>query len=634
MTQLKALRGIQRNWRYVSLGFLLYLISVFAYSTWQFLIAERELLAETDERLLIAAQVTDHYLGPHYHDRTTAIDSLSADEYTQIVNELTALAQALNVTYLYSLVRQGDMLYFASDSLQPEDLERGLATAYFDAYEDIVPAELDAFDAPGPTFLSDISVRWGDFRTVYLPGVSSQGVPYVIGANLRRESLDVLQSAKIKEALELFAASLLLVVPMLLMVIVPLRRLAFRNPLTNLPNRMRLQADLERATPSQQYLAVINILEFHRINDAFGTQEGDRILREVCLRLRTKLGKRAPLYHIYADEFAFLFSHDDPCTYLETLHEHMEGESMRADHHMVHLRFRIGYADAQKPRALRHANEALQLGKRQHARVTSQVSAETRHATLQNLDDVHELHEALREQRVEAWYMPIRDLRSSTIHGYEALARIRLRNGDYLQPNAFIALAKEYNLLSAITEEILRQALKVFATRKDRVAINLTHADIVSSIQLERIYQYLKAFPEPQRITLELIETDLFMHQRHAIPGLERLRTTGVEVGIDDFGTGYSNFSLLAALNINELKIDGSLIEPLIPHNGVTIEQSQIKYKIVQTMTQLAHELGMLVCAEFVADDALLTIVKDLGIDLAQGFAIGEAQPAPLPENT
>lgn len=307
---------------------------------------------------------------------------------------------------------------------------------------------------------------------------------------------------------------------------------------------------------------------------------------------------------------------------------------MRADHHMVHLRFRIGYADAQKPRALRHANEALQLGKRQHARVTSQVSAETRHATLQNLDDVHELHEALREQRVEAWYMPIRDLRSSTIHGYEALARIRLRNGDYLQPNAFIALAKEYNLLSAITEEILRQALKVFATRKDRVAINLTHADIVSSIQLERIYQYLKAFPEPQRITLELIETDLFMHQRHAIPGLERLRTTGVEVGIDDFGTGYSNFSLLAALNINELKIDGSLIEPLIPHNGVTIEQSQIKYKIVQTMTQLAHELGMLVCAEFVADDALLTIVKDLGIDLAQGFAIGEAQPAPLPENT
>lgn len=415
----------------------------------------------------------------------------------------------------------------------------------------------------------------------------------------------------------------------ILLLLIPLYRLTYRNGITGLPNRNGLLFDL--ASPQTGYLAVVNIRGFHLINDAYGVAKGDQILKEIADDLRKIASAGTKIYHSDADVFAFIFNASNPYRYLKEIQETLSRTRRIIDHQKLHLRIEIGYAPATYPHALRYATRGVYVARQNRMFVAEGFANESEHLTRTRLRITDQIYRAIRDRRIEAWYMPIQDVKNGKIVSYEALARLRTENGKIILPQDFVENASEHGTLSEITLHILDQALTVFADRSEKISINISHLDLESPVYLKKIIDRLKRFPEPARVCFEITENSLFLNRKLAEAGMREITRSNAAISIDDFGVGYSNLSRIAEMDVSEIKIDGSLIAPLTQSMEISSREIQNKKHVVESLVNLAKRLSIETCAEYVETDAHIEICRSIGIDRMQGYAIGQPQPQPLP---
>jgi len=416
----------------------------------------------------------------------------------------------------------------------------------------------------------------------------------------------------------------------LLLLLIPLYQLAYRNNITGLRNRNRLVYDLEQPQPG--YLAALNIRGFHLINDAYGIRAGDRVLKEIANDLRAITAPDTKIYHSEADVFAFIFTADDPYSYLKKIQRIITEKRRQIDHQTLHLRIEIGYAPLAYPHPLRYAMRGIYVARKRKMFVAEGTPDDTHSLTRSKMHLIDEVFAALKEDRIEAWYMPIQDVRKKKIVAYEALARIRTAKGELIPPEEFITTAAEHGILSEITVHILDQALQAFTNRPEEVSINISHLDLESPLHLRKILERLRGFGAPERITFEITETSLFLNRDLAETGLKDILHSGARLSIDDFGIGYSNFARIVEMQIHEIKLDGSLIAPLVRLDSISDEELLNKKRVTQSIISLAKKMDLVTCAEFVETEEHIKLCHDLGVDRMQGYAIGAPQPLPLPE--
>jgi len=398
------------------------------------------------------------------------------------------------------------------------------------------------------------------------------------------------------------------------------------DSVSGLPNRTLLIDYLSLNHASA--LAILNIDRFSDINDVYGVAIGDQVLSGYGYWLRNKVEKTAGilLYKLGSDEYALVFEEhfdaDDALAFLEYLVDKTEEESFVIDGIEVVLSITVGF-DPKSEKLIENATRALKQAKLEREKIsiyTPLIGAKKEHAN--NIEWYKEIREALEEDRIVPYFQPIVDNKTHEIIKYEALIRLIKRDGAVVSPFHFLDIAKKIRLYPALTKRMIEKVAEQFETCVIPVSINLSTDDLLNRELADYIEELLLRTKIGGRIIFEVLESEGISNYTEVSTFIERFKAIGCAFAIDDFGSGYSNFDHLLRLNIDTLKIDGSLIKNL-PHD----RNAQI---IVSHICNFAHEMGFSTIAEFVADEAIYHKVLELGIDASQGYYFYEPLQKPI----
>ncbi|MDP3587556.1 MAG: GGDEF domain-containing protein [Sulfuricurvum sp.] len=403
------------------------------------------------------------------------------------------------------------------------------------------------------------------------------------------------------------------------------RHLGF-DSVSGLPNRVSLIDYLSSHHVSA--LAILNIDRFSDINDVYGVAIGDQVLAGYGQWLRKKIDKTKGilLYNIGSDEYALVFDEhsntEDNLCFLEYLIDKTEEASFVIEGIEVVLSISVGF-DPKSEKLIENATRALKQAKidRTKLSVYTPLLGE-RKEQANNIEWYKEIKEALEEERIVPYFQPIVDNKSHKIIKYEALIRLIKRDGTVISPCHFLDISKKIRLYPRLTKAMIDKVVERFETCYIPVSINLSTEDLLNAELADYIEEQLERYTIGDRIIFEILESEGIINYTQVSTFIERFKAIGCSFAIDDFGSGYSNFEHLLRLNIDTLKIDGSLIKNL-PYD----KNAQI---IVRHICEFAHEIGLATIAEFVADEAIYNAVRDLGIDASQGYYFYEPLAAPL----
>jgi len=402
--------------------------------------------------------------------------------------------------------------------------------------------------------------------------------------------------------------------------------------LTGLPNRRGFLEIAQTTLFSHEALTglagmlLIDLDGFKEVNDALGHAVGDELLCVAAQRFESQLAGRGLLARLGGDEYACAMSVDRESQILDIAKELVETlvEPCALDGLSVRVGASIGVAvaprgDTVAEELLRCADVAMYDAKRTQAQVSVYRSSADPNSR-ERLAFTNELRDAIDARAFTLYYQPTLDMRTSRVHGVEALVRWRHPTRGLLQPDDFIPLAERHGLIPQLTRAVLAQALAQ-AIRLDRagrplmMSVNISRYDLIDEGLAEYVAALLAEHDYPaDRLTLEITESALVDDPARAERGVKELRSLGVRVSIDDFGVGYSSMSQLLALAIDELKIDRSF---------VTGHTSDVRAEaIVRSAIELARALHLTVVAEGIEREDELASLRSFGADVAQGYVI------------
>jgi diguanylate cyclase (GGDEF)-like protein len=413
------------------------------------------------------------------------------------------------------------------------------------------------------------------------------------------------------------------------------RQQARTDELSGLPNRRALlegaQRMLDAATAARPAaLLLLDLDGFKEINDSLGHHAGDQLLRQVGPRLAGALGEGGLLGRLGGDEFAVLLPGadlDEAQARAERLRE-LILEPFTVEGIRLHVGVSIGVATAPVPAAtvaelLRCADVAMYAAKSAREGVHVYVP-DPDGGTGDRLRTMEDLRTALEHGGLLVHLQPQVSLADGRVVGAEALVRWQHPRRGLLSPAELLPAAEQAGLMRQLTDTVLELSLDAVArwwqSRSVPVSVNLSAANVTDLDLPGKVAQALLRHGLPARaLTLELVEDTLMTDPERGRTVLGELRRLGVRTSIDDYGTGYSSLAYLRNLPADELKLDRSLTHDV----GVDPRAAVI----VKHTVALAHDLGISLVAEGVEDDATGLVLRDLGCDIAQGYAIARPMP-------
>jgi len=392
-------------------------------------------------------------------------------------------------------------------------------------------------------------------------------------------------------------------------------KLALYDQLTGLLNREKLVMDIATYKPTA--CAIFNIDAFREMNDFFGLNIGDQILIQLAEEWK-KMGITA--YRIGGDEFAILFygemTRNSLYDHIKQIHSKLHAVLFIIENESVTLRMRVGAALVNE-KLLTRADIALHTAKEKKISIAIYEEQENIENTYKkNIAMTAKIHKALSEKRIICHYQPIVDCTSEQIFKYETLVRMIDEDGNFISPMDFLPIAKKTKLYPQITLEVIQQACHLFAKRSEPFSVNLSIEDINDTDIVNKIIQTIVSTKTAHRITFEILESEGIENYDSVASFITQVQSLGAKIAIDDFGTGYSNFEHILRLNINYIKIDGSLI------TGIS---NNLKHRIiVETISDFAQKIGAKTIAEFVSSEETYNTLKEIGINYAQGYYLGK----------
>lgn len=421
------------------------------------------------------------------------------------------------------------------------------------------------------------------------------------------------------------------------------RELDFRmshDPVTGLINREALDRRLaEGLTQARDHGAHhlychLDIDQFKVINDSLGFGAGDDFLREIAGHLRARLMPGDALARTGGDEFGALLRNckrSSGAARVEALL--VAARSLRFSwgqrKHAATVSIGVIEVDAQTAGVA----DILSLGEAA-CRAAKSAGRDRAHfigggdeisrRRKSEMDMVARVRHALDHDRFVLHAEDVVKVASPKEVVYrELLVRMRDRGNTLLRPDRFIPAAERYSMIGALDRWIIRAALAELARRQDDGvvhAINLSGMSLSDDQLLQYIEDQLSASGvDPRRICFEITETAAISSLAEAVRLIERLKDLGCRFALDDFGAGMASFSYLKSLPVDFLKIDGSFVTGM--------SKNRVNQGMVEAVHRVGHEMGLKTIAEHVEDAAVLKLLHGVGVDYAQGRAIGLAQP-------
>ncbi|WP_175443116.1 EAL domain-containing protein [Halofilum ochraceum] len=421
-----------------------------------------------------------------------------------------------------------------------------------------------------------------------------------------------------------------------------LRWQATHDSLTGLINRYEFENRLHQVLQSARddagagVLCYLDLDQFKLVNDTCGHVAGDELLRQLSFMLGDRLAGRGTLARLGGDEFGLLLH---PCgipaarAIAEDLREAIQQFRFVWTEHIFTIGVSIGVVsiDAESPSTdilLSAADTACYMAKdqgRNRVQVyeADDAALQARHA---EMHWVTEINRALEEDRLILYCQDIVDaVTPEPVRHFEILLRMADGDGTIRQPGSFLPAAERYNLAPAIDEWVVRHALAWIASNDvpdDALySINLSGRSLASDGFLDTVLGEMDRYAvSPRNLCFEVTETAAISNLASARAFMEALRARGCRFSLDDFGSGLSSFNYLQNLPVDFLKIDGAFVRD--------IHSNPVHQSIVRSMNDVGHALGMYTIAEFVENDAVIEVLRGIGVDFLQGY--GYARPRPL----
>lgn len=394
------------------------------------------------------------------------------------------------------------------------------------------------------------------------------------------------------------------------------------DSLTTLSTRHQLIEDLS-TNSSSSCLALLDIDDFHGINNQHGIEGADNVLRYVSEHMINFFtDKNCRLYRLHSDIFAVL-AHGDDIFMTQSCHQFLDQLAqdpvVTATGEQFNLTLVIGIASNEED-LINCADNALSIAKRDNKALEVYTAKQDGLREKSRTYWINQVQKAIKEQRLVPYFQPIVNLKTGAVEKYEALMRLVDEEGQAVPPGSFLPILEQTRYYPDMTRSIVEQSCQFFSNRTEHFSVNLSLDDLLRSRTVEFVLNTAKKYGVANRIVLEVVETENVQNYDLALEVLKRLGTQGMTIAIDDFGSGYANFSYLSEFPAKFVKIDGSLISK-INHDSKT-------KTLVKTLIDYAHQGEMLVIAEFVSDDDICRTITELGCDFAQGYHFGAPMPA------
>ncbi|MDT9178214.1 MAG: EAL domain-containing protein [Limnospira sp. PMC 1291.21] len=425
-----------------------------------------------------------------------------------------------------------------------------------------------------------------------------------------------------------------------------LRDMAFRDELTNLPNRAlfleRLAdgIDIKQQYPNYQFVVLLlDCDRFKMINESLGHSVGDQLLVAISKRLKSLLKPEDTLARLGGDEFAIMVNKIEDMAEAKTIAQKVLDSFSHPfvlPNQEVFINVSIGislsHLDYQKPEhILRDADTAMyrakDLGKGQYHIFDPSMH----HHVSEKLQLENDLRRAITNNEFLVYYQPIIHLKTGKIAGFEALIRWQHPTKKLIPPVLFIPIAEETGLINAIGYLVLKSACEQFRSWQENklindsmfISVNVSARQFANMELSQQIQQILEATKlDPHCLKLEITESAIMDNPKTAVAILEGFKSQNVRLSIDDFGTGYSSLSYLHNFQVDTLKIDKSFVQRM-DNNGSSCG-------LVPVIVNIAKTMKMGVIAEGVETPEQLSLLRSLECEFAQGYLFSP----PLPESS
>jgi diguanylate cyclase (GGDEF)-like protein/PAS domain S-box-containing protein len=415
-----------------------------------------------------------------------------------------------------------------------------------------------------------------------------------------------------------------------------LRRNAFHDPLTGLPNRLlfmeRLTQTIERVKRDRNYHFAVLFLDLDRfkvINDSLGHMVGDQLLVSIARRLEACLSHEDTVARLGGDEFTILLENirqDEDATKVAERVQQALSAPFNLSGHEVFTSASIGITlsstSFDRPEdLLRGADIAMYRAKAQ-GKACHEVFDTDMHTHVVALMQLeNDLRRAVERQEFELYYQPIVSLSNGRIAGFEALVRWRHPEQGIISPGKFVPIAEETGLIIPLGQWVLREACRQLKQWQDErvyeppltVSVNLSSRQFSQPSLIGQIQQILEDTKvKASCLKLEITESAIMENTESAMDMLMQLKSMGIQLSVDDFGTGYSSLGYLYRFPMDLLKIDQSFVS--------RVDTDGEKLELVRTIMTLAWNLGMDVVAEGVETTKQLAQLKALKCQYGQGY--------------
>jgi len=394
----------------------------------------------------------------------------------------------------------------------------------------------------------------------------------------------------------------------------------YHDTLTSLNNRNSLLRDIKDKKPKS--IVLFDIVDFSKVNDIYGVDIGDKILKEIAEVLK-KIFSNSIIYRIGADQFVLSMQNKHTQKEVEKLvssaifeiHSHPMIVSVAIYNEFeMNIVLKAGISDSYIDNILESADMALKYAKKSHKSIIFYNDILNIKDKFKNeLMMINKVKNAINENAIILYYQPI--VKQDKTITYESLMRLN-DNGNIMSPYLFLDIVKNTHYYHQLTKIVIDRSFKEFALKNYDFSINLAFSDIENRDTVKYLFQKVQEYDVADRLIIELLESESFQNLQIITEFIKSAKTLGIKIAIDDFGSGYSNFSYLIKLSPDFIKIDGSIVKNIALDNK--------SFLIAKSITEFAHSLNIKVIAEFIHDEAVYHKAQEIGVDGFQGYYLSE----------
>jgi len=548
----------------------------------------------------------------------------SDDEFIiRLENELSVLKDS-EIKYLYILYRDDDGKFRYLIDTTKEVEQKAEYNQKFDT-------QLSIWDNVYKTkifkvaYQKELQTLW---ITIAYPIVIDGRVDAIIGSDLTYEIHQEISNTlkpieKVYIYVIIFIAIMLLIIYFLIFIYYKTKNKSFLDPLTKVYNRQYLDEFLQTKSLENYFLFMIDLDFFKHINDSYGHDAGDEVLvavsHEIKLNIRTK-----DVFIRFGGEEFLLFVHNknikDPAIVGNRIRQAVENIVINAHNNQIKITLSLGvnpfpHHSKDIDEAIKIADEQLYIAKtlgRNRVEIFTENTSESKSS--KRISDVQL---AIDEDRIKFAFQPIYSIKSNKIDKYEMLIRMFDINGSIVTPDNFLPSVKHTQVYISLTQLLIDTALEVLIKENIELSINLDLQDILNDDIMNFLkLKFLQNKTLASRLTIEVLEHEEINNFSLMKERINILKDMGFKIALDDFGSGYANFRYLMELNLDILKIDGTIIQG--------ISKDVPAYNIVKTIVGFAKSMNIKTVAEHVEIKEEMEVLKEIDVDYLQGYYLGK----------